>query len=92
MSEVPAQPLLAQHCDECGQQRHQQTCVQEVRGRDDLCGGTLPRWGSSGVFVGNDGSVEAEKNRSEVGFGPLGGILLEFRLNVDDEGGADSRE
>ena len=92
MPEVPAQPLLAQHRDKCGQQRHEQTCIQKVRGCDDFCGGAIPHRGSSGVFVRNNGSVEAEEDRSEVGFGPFGRIRLEFRLDVDDEGGADSRE
>jgi len=56
-----------QHRDECGKQRHQKACIQEVRCCDDLCGGR-PRWGSGGVFAWNDVSVEAEKNRAEIGF------------------------
>ena len=92
MPDVSVQPLLAQHRDKRGQQRHQQTCIQEVRGRDDLLGWATPRRRSGGVFVGSNGSVEAEENRSEVSFGPFGGIWLELGLDVDDESGADRRE
>ena len=48
--------------------------------------------GSGGVFVGSDGSVEAEENGAEVSFGPFGGIWLELGLDVDDEGGTDCGE
>ena len=34
----------------------------------------------------------AEENHAEVGFGPFGGIWLEVRPDVDDEGGAHCRE
>jgi hypothetical protein len=92
VAEVPVEPLLAQHSDECGQQRHQKARIKEVQGRNDLCGGTVPRWGSGGIFTGNNGSIEGEENRSKVGFGPLAGIRPEVRLDVDDEGGADRGE
>jgi hypothetical protein len=57
-----------------------------------ISGGTIPRWRSRRVFVWNGGSVEAEENRPEVGFRPFGGVWLELRLDVDDEGGADCGE
>jgi hypothetical protein len=37
-------------------------------------------------------SVEADEDRSEVGFRRLARIRLELRLNIDDEGGADYGE
>ena len=92
MSEVPVQPQLAQHRDECGEQRHQQTRIQEVYGCDDLRRGTIPRWGSGGVFVRDNGPVEAEEDCSEVGFRSFAGIGLEPRLDGDDKGGADCGE
>ena len=92
MSDVSVQPLLTQHCDKRGQERHQKTRVQEVGGRDNLWRGTTPRRGTRGDFIWRDGSVEAEENRSEVGFGPFIGVWLEIRLDVDDEGGADRGE
>ena len=48
--------------------------------------------GEQRVFVGSDGSIEAEENRAEVCFGSFGGIWLELGLDVDDEGGADCGE
>jgi len=44
------------------------------------------------VFVWSDRSVEAEENGSQICFRAVAGILLELRLNIDDEGGADRRE
>ena len=92
MSEVSVQPLLAQHRDERGQQRHREACVQEVQGRDDLRRGAIPRRRKCGIFTWSDRSIEAEENGSEIGFRPLAGVLLELGLDVDDEGGADRRE
>ena len=47
-------PLLAQHRDKRGQQRHQQGRIQKVQGCDDLCGGPLHAGGvveySSGMM------------------------------------------
>ena len=63
-----------------------------VRGRDYLFGRTTPHWGSSGVFVRDNGSVEGEESRSEVGFGPFARVWLKFRLDIDDKGGADCEE
>jgi hypothetical protein len=90
--EVPVQPLLPQHCNECGQQGHQQTRIYKDRGRDDLRGGTIPRLGSGGVFVGNDGPVESEEDCAKVGLRPFTGIWLKLRLNVYDESRASRRE
>ena len=92
MLEVSVYPLFTQHCDKCSQQRHEQTCVEEIRSCDDLCGGTIPRWGKSRVLVGSNGFVETEENRTEIGFGPFAGAWLELGLDVDDKGGADRRE
>jgi len=44
------------------------------------------------VFVGRNGSVEAEKDCSEVGFRPFVGIWFELRLDVDHESRADCGE
>jgi len=44
------------------------------------------------VFVWSDRLVEAEENGSQIGFRAVAGVLLELRLDVDDEGGADRRE
>ena len=89
MSEGPVQPLLAQHCDKRGQQRHQKACVQEIRGRDNLCRGAIPRWRTRRDFVWSNGSVEVEENGPKVG---IGEVWLELGLDVDDEGGADGGE
>ena len=44
------------------------------------------------MFVRSDGPVEAEKDRAEVSFRPFPGIRFKLGLDIDDEGGADSRE
>ena len=44
------------------------------------------------MFVGSDGSVEAEKDRSEVGFRPFAGVWFKLGLDVDDKSRADCRE
>ena len=89
MSDISGQPLLPEHRDESGQQRHQETCVEEVGGRDDLRGGTVPCWGSGGDFVWEKGWVKGEEDCSEVCLGLVTGILLKLGLDVDDECGAD---
>jgi hypothetical protein len=53
---------------------------------------TSPHQRGSGVFIWKKGSVEAEENRSGVCFRPFAGVRLKLRLEVDYEGGADSRE
>ena len=92
MPKVSVQPLLAQHRDECGQQRHQQARVQEVGGCDDFLGRSTPDRGSGGILVRGNGSVEVEEDRSEVGFGPFARVWLELGLDVDGEGGTDRGE
>ena len=44
------------------------------------------------MLVWRDGRVDAEKDSSEIGFGPITGILLETWLEGNDEGGADCRK
>jgi len=44
------------------------------------------------MFVWSDGLVEAEKDRSKVGFRAFAGIWFELGLDVDDECRADRRE
>ena len=55
-------------------------------------GGGTPCLRNGRFFVWNEGSVEAEKNRSEVRFRPVAGVGFEFRLDIEDEGGADRGE
>ena len=89
VSEISGQPLFSEHRDESGQQRHQETCVEKVRGCDDLRGGAVPRWGSGGIFVWEKGWVEGDEDCSEVGLGLVAGIWLKLGLEVNDECGAD---
>ena len=92
MSQIPVQPLLPQHCDECRQQRDQETRVHQARRRDDLA-----RWASlngrnGGGLAGNGGLVEREEDGPEERRGLFVGIGLEIRVDVDDKGRADGRE
>lgn len=78
VTEVSVQPLFAQHGDECSQQRHQQTCIQEVQGCDDLLRGATPGWGSGRGFFRENRPVKGEENRAEVDFRPFIGVWLEL--------------
>jgi len=90
--QVPVEPLLAQHRDECGEQRDQQTRVHQSSDGDDLTGRALwDRW-DGGSFVRDGRLVEGEEDCTEDGCGLLVRIGLEPRVDVDDEGGADSGE
>jgi len=90
--QVPIEPLLAQHCGECGKKRDQETRVHESSDGDDLAGrALLDRWDSGG-FVWDGRLVEGEKDRAEEDCGLLVRIGLETRVNVDDEGGTDGGE
>jgi len=44
------------------------------------------------MFVGGDGAVEGEKDRTEIGFRPFTRIRLELRLDIDDKGRTDGGE
>ena len=89
VTKVFGQPLLAQHRNERGQKRNQQTCIREIRDRDNLLRGASPHRRGSGVFARRNGWVEAKKDGSEVGSGPFAVVWLELRLDGDGEGGAD---
>ena len=55
-------------------------------------GGTTPRRRNNRALVRRNGPAEAEKNCTEVVFGPFAGIQLELRLNVEEGSGADGWE
>ena len=90
--QVPVEPLLAQHRDECGEQRDQETRVHESSDRDDLAGRTLLDGWDRGGFIRDSRLVESEEDRTEEGCRLVVGIGLEPRVNVDDKGGADGGE
>ena len=86
--QVPVEPLLAQHRDECGEQGDQETRVHESSDCDDLTGRIFHGWNGGG-FVRDGGLVEGEKDRAEKSCGLFVRIGLEARVDIDDEGGAD---
>jgi hypothetical protein len=90
--QVPVEPLLAQHRDECGEQRDQETRVHESSDGDDLAGRALLGGWNGGGFVRDGGLVEGEKDCAEEGCRLLVRIGLELRVDVDDEGGTDGGE
>ena len=90
--QVPVEPLLTQHCDECGKQRDQQTRIHESSDGDDLAGGAVLDGCDGGGFVRDGRLVEGKKDRTEEGCGLLVRIGLKPRVDVDDEGGADGGE
>jgi len=90
--QIPVEPLLSQHCDECGEQRDQQTRVHESSDGDDLAGRALLDGWHGGGLVRDGRLVEGEEDRTEEGCRLLVRIGLETRVDVDDEGGADGGE
>ena len=84
--------MLAQHRDECGEKGDQETRVHEPSGSDNLTRRiSLSGW-NSGDFVWDSGLVEGEEDRAQEGSRLIIRVGLEFRVDVDDEGGTDGRE
>ena len=92
MPQVPVEPLLAQHRDERGEQRDQETRVHEPSDGDDLGGGTSWDGWNGGGFARDSRLVEGEEDCTEESCGLLVRIWLQPRVDVDDEGGTDGRE
>ena len=90
--EVPIEPLLSQHCDECGKKRDQETRIHQPGDGDDLAGRAFLGGWDGGGFVRDGRLVEGEEDRAEEGCGLLVRIGLETRVDVDDEGRADGGE
>ena len=88
--EVPVEPLLAQHCDECSEQRDQETCVHQSGDSDDLTRRALGGW-NGGCFVWDGGLVEGEEDCAEEYCGLVIWVGLEARVDINDEGGTDGR-
>ena len=84
--QIPVEPLLAQHRDECGKQRDQETRVHQSSDGDDLAGRTLLDGWYDGGFVRDGRLVEGKEDCTEDGCGLLVRIGLEPRMDVDDEG------
>ena len=90
--QVSIQPLLAQHCDECGEHGDYQTRVHETGHSDDLARRvSRDRWDGRGL-TRDGGLIESEENCAEEGGRLLVRIGLEVGMDVDDEGRADSGE
>ena len=92
MSQVPVEPLFAQHRDERGKQRDQEARVHQSSDSDDLAGGTFLDGWNDGGFVRDSRLVEGEEDCAEESRGLLVRIWLQSRVDVDDEGGTDGRE
>jgi len=90
--EVPVEPLLSQHRDECGKERDQETRVHEPGDCDDLAGRALLDGWDGGGFVWDGRLVEGEEDCTEDGCRLLVRIGLETRVDIDDEGGTDGGE
>ena len=86
------QLLLSQHCEECCEQRGQQTGTQETRDGDDLAGRDLLNGRNGRGFAWDWGLVEGEEDGAEECHRLVVGGGLELGTDVDDEGRADCRE
>ena len=65
VSQVPVKPPLAQHRDEYGERRDQETCVHQSSHNGDLCGRvSLGGWNRRGL-VWDGGLVEGEEEHTK---------------------------
>ena len=78
MSQVPVQPLLPQHRNECGQKRGQKAHVQEAGGSDDVAGGVLLDGRNNSSFVWDGGVVEGKEDSAKKSCGLSAGIWLKL--------------
>ena len=92
ISQVPVQPLLAQHGNGCTEQGYQKTCVHETGGGDNLARWIFLNGRNHGDLTGVGVLIESEEDRAEEGSGLFIRVRLEIRIDIDDERGADSRE
>jgi len=90
--QVPVQPLLSQHGNECSEQGDQKAGVHESSGGDDLARWRfLDRWNSGGLAQDRR-LIEGEEDCAEDGCGLFVRVGLKFRMDIDDESRADGRE
>ena len=76
MSQVPVEPLFAQHRDERGEQRDQKARVHQSSDGDDLAGGTLLDEWNGGGFVRDSRLIEGEEDCAEESCGLLVRVWL----------------
>ena len=75
--QVPIQPLLPQHGDECCEQGDKETRVHEASDDDDIARRTSLSGRNGGGLTGDGGVVESEEDGAEEGSGFLVRIGLE---------------
>ena len=76
MPQVPVEPLFAQHRNERGEQRYQETCVHEPSDGDNLTGGTFLGGWNGGGFIWDSRLIEGEEDCAEESYGLLVWIRL----------------
>ena len=85
ITQVPVEPLLSQHGDECGEQGDQKACVHEVGDCDDLARWVFRSgWNGKGL-AWNRRLIESEEDGTEEGRGLLVWVGPELRMDIDDE-------
>ena len=84
--QVPVQPLLSQHGDECREQGDQEARIHEPSHGDDLARWIFLNGWNGGCLAWDGGLIESEEDRAEEGHGLFIRVRLEFRVNIDDEG------
>jgi len=90
--QVPVEPLLSQHGNECGEQGDQEAGVHEPSDGGDLARRVfLDRWNSRGL-ARDRRLIEGEEDGAEEGHGLFVRVWLKFRMDIDDESRADGRE
>ena len=85
MPQVPVQPLLAQHGDECSQHGDHKTRIHETGNDDDLARRDFLNGWNGGGLTGDGGLIESEEDDTEEGCRLLVQIGLEVRMDINDE-------
>jgi len=88
---VSVQPLLAEHSEECGEERHGKTSVQQGLDLDDRVRRAGPV-GERRDFIAKSGVVNLVDEDAEESGRFFVWVRLELGVEVDDEGGGDGGE
>jgi len=80
------QPLLAEHCEESGEERSGETCVEEGLDLDDRAWGARPLWNCRNATT-ESSTVHCVNNNAKKSGGLFVRVWLEFGVDLDNERG-----
>jgi len=84
---VSVQPLLAEHCEERGEERSREAGIQDGLDLDSCVWGTGPSWWESGNIIAESGAVYLVDQDAEEGGRLFVWVWPDLGVDLDDEGG-----